>query len=159
DNPVVLDFAGGYGILTQMLKSAGFEAWQYDPHVVPFLAADRYLNDIHALPAESFDIVIALEVLEHLTDPEEMLRSVARILKPEGTLLLSTGIYRPGLHDRHWYYLATEGGQHITFWSEKALSSIAQRFGFRSLGYFPGADGFCILMSRLAADSLRERLS
>jgi SAM-dependent methyltransferase len=160
ENPALLDFGGGYGILTQMLKSAGFEAWQLDPYVsVPFLASDRCAGDLHALPAGSFDGVFALEVLEHLTDPDPLLRLLARALKPEGILLLSTGIYRPGVHDRHWHYLATEGGQHVTFWSEKALACCAQRIGFRSMGYFPGGDGFCILWSRLEEGPLRERLA
>ena len=38
ERPVVLDFGGGYGLLAQMLKSGGYEAWQVDPYVpVPFL--------------------------------------------------------------------------------------------------------------------------
>jgi SAM-dependent methyltransferase len=158
--PVVLDYGGGYGLLAQMLKSAGYEAWQVDPYVpVPFLAADRHLRDLADFPDGSFDLVFALEVLEHLTDPVADLERLSRRLRPGGTLMLSTTIYRPEVHDRHWHYLAAAWGQHVTFWSRPALLRAAERAGFRSVGYFPGTDGFFILFSGLAAGDLKAKLA
>jgi SAM-dependent methyltransferase len=160
ERPVVLDFGGGYGLLAQMLKSGGYDAWQVDPYVpVPFLAADRCLSTLDDFPEAGFDLIFSLEVLEHLTDPIATLEGLARRLKPEGTLMLSTGIYHPGGHNHQWPYLATEGGQHITFWSHPALVYAAGRLGFSSLGLFPGSEGFFILFSKLGAESLRARLS
>src|SRR5512135_1056794 len=160
DRPVLLDFGGGYGLLAQMLQSGDYEVWQVDPHVpTPFLAANRCLHRLDEFPDASFDLIFALEVLEHLVAPLPVLERLARLLKPAGTLMVSTGIYRPGEHDRHWTYLAAEGGQHVTFWSRAALAHAAGRAGLRSLGYFPGNDGFFILMSHLPADALRARLA
>jgi SAM-dependent methyltransferase len=160
ERPVVLDFGGGYGLLAQMLKSGGYEAWQMDPYVpVPFLAADRCLSALDDFPEAGFDLIFALEVLEHLTDPIATLEGLTRRLKPGGTLMLSTGIYQPGQHNHQWPYLAAEWGQHITFWSHPALVHAAGRLGFSSLGLFPGAEGFFILFSKLRAESLRAGLS
>ena len=157
--PVVLDYGGGYGLLAQMLKSGAYEAWQTDAYIpVPFLAADRCLSDLTEFPAASFDLVFALEVLEHLIDPPAVLDRLARLLKTTGTLMLSTSIYYPGMHDHHWFYLATEFGQHITLWSHDALVHAAAQAGFRSLGHFPGNEGFFILLSKLPADALKARL-
>jgi 2-polyprenyl-3-methyl-5-hydroxy-6-metoxy-1,4-benzoquinol methylase len=159
ERPILLDFGGGYGLLAELLKSGGFEVWQADPHVpVPFLAADRSLHSLDEFPDGSFEAIFALEVLEHLADPLPVLQRLVRMLKPDGTLMVSTGIYRPGEHDRRWTYLATEWGQHITFWSREALAHAAEQVGLGSLGYFPGNDGFCILMSRLPAEALKARL-
>jgi SAM-dependent methyltransferase len=159
-HPVLLDFGGGYGLLAQMLKSSGFEVWQYDQHVpVPFLASDRCLSAVDSFTEEGFDLIFALEVLEHLTDPMTTLESLASRLKPGGTMMFSTELYQPGTYDRHWNYLATEWGQHVTFWSRRALAVAARRLGFSSLGFFPGAGGFFILVSRLSADVLRDRLT
>jgi SAM-dependent methyltransferase len=160
ERPVVLDFGGGYGLLAQMLKSGGYEAWQVDPYVpVPFLAADRCLSALDDFPEAGFDLIFALEVLEHLTEPMATLEGVARRLKPGGTLMLSTGIYHPGGHNHQWPYLAAEWGQHITFWSHPALVHAAGRLGFSSFGLFPGSEGFFILFSKLGAESLRAKLS
>lgn len=38
----------------------------------------------------SFDVVVALQVIEHLESPVELLQEVRRILKPDGVLVLST---------------------------------------------------------------------
>jgi SAM-dependent methyltransferase len=42
------------------------------------------------LPDASFDVVCAFETIEHLDDQREFLHEAARVLRPEGTLLVST---------------------------------------------------------------------
>lgn len=41
-------------------------------------------------PDDSFDAVVALQVIERFENPEELVREVRRVLKPEGVLILST---------------------------------------------------------------------
>jgi ubiquinone/menaquinone biosynthesis C-methylase UbiE len=42
-----------------------------------------------ALPAASFDRIICTEVLEHTTNPEEILAELARLLKPDGRAVIT----------------------------------------------------------------------
>jgi len=42
-----------------------------------------------ARPAESFDRVICTEVLEHTTNPEEILGELARLLRPDGRAVIT----------------------------------------------------------------------
>jgi SAM-dependent methyltransferase len=48
------------------------------------------LNGVLDIPDASLDVVLSLAVLEHLTQPERHLSEVYRILRPGGTLLLTT---------------------------------------------------------------------
>lgn len=57
------------------------------------------------LPEASVDVIVALDVLEHLSDPLTMLNEAFRVLKPGGVLFMSTpNRFTPGLepHVRLW---------------------------------------------------------
>lgn len=93
-----LDYGAGIGNFTRKLLASGrFE--QIDgadillppenlPSTIRWHRLD--LNDADAIPATSFDVVIAAEVIEHLENPRQVAREWFRILKPGGTLILST---------------------------------------------------------------------
>lgn len=50
------------------------------------------MADAETLPfrEESFDAVVATEVLEHLDEPERLLREVSRVLRPNGRFFMTT---------------------------------------------------------------------
>ncbi len=50
-----------------------------------------YVSDIKSIPvpSESFDVILCTEVLEHVPEPIEVLREMARLLKPGGRLLIT----------------------------------------------------------------------
>jgi SAM-dependent methyltransferase len=61
------------------------------------LGEDRVVaGTAHALPFEEgrFDLVTALDVLEHLEDDEAGLRELGRVLRPNGFVLLTVPAYR-----------------------------------------------------------------
>ena len=94
----VLDYGAGTGNLTRRLRAldrfekitgADILARPPDlPNEIAWYCLD--LNEGKAIPAASFDAVIAAEVIEHLENPREVAREWYRLLKPGGTLLLST---------------------------------------------------------------------
>ena len=150
----VLDFGGGYGLLAQMLVDGGYDAWTSDEYVSrPFLAPHRNLV-FSALEPGSFDVVTAFEVFEHLLEPIRLGGRLAGLLSKSGTLIVSTGLYDPRVHDETWPYLAREGGQHVTLWSESAVRHFARVAGFASVGLFPGDGGFMIVFSYQAPPAL-----
>ena len=51
-----------------------------------------------AIESESFDIVVCEQVLEHLEDLVPALRTLDRVLKPGGRLVLGVPVFLPPLH-------------------------------------------------------------
>ena len=70
------------------------------------------LSDAHslALKDDAFDVVLCTEVLEHLREPQRAIDEMYRVLKPGGTLLLTTRFLFP-IHDApDDYYRFTKYG-------------------------------------------------
>jgi SAM-dependent methyltransferase len=67
--------------------------------------------DAVALPIanSSVDVVMALEVLEHMPDPQKLLAEAARVLRPGGRLVLTVP-FMFGVHDFRDYYRYTPLG-------------------------------------------------
>lgn len=49
--------------------------------------------------SDEFDLIVSLETFEHLRNPQPVLRELNRILKPEGTVIVTCP-------NDHWYYRA-----------------------------------------------------
>jgi len=54
------------------------------------LAIDYRHGGVEDLAEPAFDLIVSLEVIEHVTDPALFLSHIARLLKPDGLLILST---------------------------------------------------------------------
>lgn len=68
------------------------EAAERASALYPTPNANYKVADLPTLPHsdESFDVVVALQVIEHLESPEELVREAKRVLKPDGVLVIST---------------------------------------------------------------------
>lgn len=102
----VLDIGCGGGSLTYLLAKAGAETVGAENEELGLQLARENLASVsekhlrctfvHAsaykLPfeAESFDVVVSCEVIEHLRKPERMLNEAKRVLKPGGKFILTT---------------------------------------------------------------------
>jgi 2-polyprenyl-3-methyl-5-hydroxy-6-metoxy-1,4-benzoquinol methylase len=91
----VLDLGAGSGALAERLQAAGLRVTAADIKNYfelnsEFLEVD--LNDpdfARTVPSE-FDLITSVEVIEHLENPTAFLRSICRLLKPNGVAILTT---------------------------------------------------------------------
>lgn len=119
-----VDYAGGYGLLVRLMRDNGFDFRWYDKYCENLFSRDFVAPQAGSEPVE---LLTAFEVFEHLADPwselERMLAFSRNILFT--TQLLPEPVPRPG----EWWYYGVEHGQHIAFYTRRALASLAKRAG------------------------------
>lgn len=93
----VLDLAAGSGAMSQRLVDSGYRVTATDyvsenfrlHSSIPFFRTD--LNEQFSIGREQgFDAIMASEIIEHLENPRNFTRECFSLLKPGGTLVLST---------------------------------------------------------------------
>ena len=98
----VLDVGCGPGVIVdELVHGAGCEFWGVDVSPLMIDAATQRFRTYPRthfvvggvtpldFPAETFDAVIAMGLLEYLDDPELVAREMYRVLKPGGTLIVT----------------------------------------------------------------------
>lgn len=78
-----------------------------------------YVCDATAIPVPDgqFDVVLCTEVLEHVPEPIQVIREMARVLKPGGKVLLTAPL-GSGIHQEPYHFY----GGYTPYWYEKFLA-------------------------------------
>jgi FkbM family methyltransferase len=118
-----LDYGGGYGLFVRIMRDFGFDFYWFDKFCTNLFAKgfefDETKNDL-------YELVTAFEVFEHFSNPIE---EIENILKISRNILFSTEILpqnspKPG----EWWYYSPHDGQHISIYTLKTLSVIAEKY-------------------------------
>ena len=117
----LLDFGGGEGLLVRLLRDIGINATFHDKFGSGAFA--RTFRHAGEPPA----IVTSFEVWEHFVDPWAGIQQIFD-WQPR-YVFISTVLY--GGQGPAWWYLAPEHGQHVFFYTPRAVDLIAKRFGYR----------------------------
>jgi len=117
----ILDYGGGYGILTRMLRDTGVDCYWID----------KYANNLFARGFEDkvkskYDMVTAFELFEHFENPVDEIEYVIQKYNPK--ILLFSTMLHDGNPPKDWWYFVPEGGQHITLYTRKSLQLLAEKF-------------------------------
>ncbi|MCA6108850.1 bifunctional 2-polyprenyl-6-hydroxyphenol methylase/3-demethylubiquinol 3-O-methyltransferase UbiG [Bradyrhizobium cenepequi] len=119
----ILDIGCGAGLLCEPLARLGAQVIGIDPSATNIAAAKLHADKGHLAidyrcttveeidARERFDIVLAMEVVEHVTDVGVFVRRCATMLKPGGLMVLST-------LNRNWksFALAIVGAEYVLRW-------------------------------------------
>ncbi|MCP3393961.1 bifunctional 2-polyprenyl-6-hydroxyphenol methylase/3-demethylubiquinol 3-O-methyltransferase UbiG [Bradyrhizobium sp. CCGB12] len=119
----VLDIGCGAGLLCEPLSRLGAQVIGVDPSASNIAAAKLHADRSHLAidyrcttveeidPRERFDIVLAMEVVEHVVDVGVFLKRCASMLKPNGLMVVST-------LNRNWksFALAIVGAEYVLRW-------------------------------------------
>jgi SAM-dependent methyltransferase len=133
----IVEVGSGLGYLTAALNSAGFDVTGLDisaeavakaqtrfgPH---YQWQDVFEPDDCFLGA--FDFAILLETIEHVADPKVFLGAVTRLLKPNGSLLVTTP--NRDAHPRDAQWRTDLPPVHLFWLTESAVTELATGIGY-----------------------------
>ena len=94
---------------------------------------------VPAIPEESIDLLLCLDVLEHLRDPWSTLSRLHRLVKPQGCCIISTpnvrhaSVVLPLLFAARWRYQGSGimDRTHLRFFTRSSACDLAREAGFR----------------------------
>ncbi len=118
-----LDYGGGNGTLSSLLRAARLESASYDPFVD---------GDLDPASLGRFDLVTAFEVFEHVPDIQATLDTISSLLTPGGVLLFSTLVSDEAIRAGEkltWWYASPRNG-HISLHTRQSLTLLAYRYDF-----------------------------
>jgi SAM-dependent methyltransferase len=134
----ILEVGSGLGYLTYSLRKANYDASGLDISKTAVKHANETFGDHYIcadlfeyarLQPETFDIVILTEVIEHVDNPLDFIKSIIKLLKPDGRAIITTlnktfypadTIWATDLPPVHYWWL-----------SEESMSSIAKTLNLK----------------------------
>ncbi|MEK7560608.1 MAG: methyltransferase domain-containing protein [Patescibacteria group bacterium] len=136
----ILDVGCSYGLFLKTAKEAGYDVHGLELNEKAAAHAERefgipverkLLEDAH-FPENHFDIVTMFGVVEHLIRPVEVLREVARILKPGGLFVgRCPNVYGLVCGILHAAARTFTGRVHVSYFSEPTLRLLFEKAGFQ----------------------------
>lgn len=136
----ILDIGAGYGFLLEIAKKRGWEV--YGTEIIgPALDACRgkgiqmfegTLADIDFGELQ-FDVIVSIEVIEHLNTPKPFVTKVHELLRPGGLFYITTPNFDSTL--RYWLgekYDVIGYPNHLCYYTAKTLKTLLETNGFVS---------------------------
>ncbi len=158
-NTQILDAGCGGGYVMHELYTMGYKnIWGFDVSESGInVAKENYRDTSNNLkvhnaynselpshfPQKGYDIILSVEVIEHMFSPKEYMKNVSLWLKENGFLILTTPYhgYLKNLlisllnkSDTHFNPLNEVG--HIKFFSKKTLYTLFQEHGFKTVKFY-----------------------
>jgi hypothetical protein len=139
-----LDYGGGNGRLSQLLKQQGIDYLTYDPYGK---------SDLDESQDRKANVISAFEVLEHTANPAETFADMLRFADDRVIFVASTQVSDGRLDSGvlGWEYIAPRSG-HVTIYTRRSLQLLAQRY---ALDYMPVTRGLHIMSRGIPAKKMK----
>lgn len=161
----VLDIGAGSGIIGAQLKERGItnlvavDTCPATREHLKSIYAEVY-EDVGKLKGRQYDIILLLDVLEHMADPFTFLKDLAPLVAPNGKILISV----PNI--AHWgvripllfgFFNYTKRGlldeTHLQFFNRRRFITLVKQPGFRVNQFSSSIPPFEFVLPRLLWDN------
>jgi hypothetical protein len=144
-----LDFGGGCGLFTRLMRDVGFDYYWSDPYADNLLAKGFEYDPENG----SVELVTSFESFEHFADP---MKELTQMFSYSPSIFFSTEtLPLPPPPPGQWYYYAPHHGQHVSLYSLKTFKYIAGRF---NVNYYTNGNDLHLL-TRKKIPSARLQLT
>ncbi len=130
----VLDIGGGEGFAMEVAREMGMEPYglelsesaaaqlreKFGPGRIFHTNIDDFDTDLR------FDVITMFDLIEHVRAPHEVMAKAARLLKPDGWLMLTTpdiGSLSARLMRKYWVHLKRE---HLYYFDKKTIARLLE---------------------------------
>jgi 2-polyprenyl-3-methyl-5-hydroxy-6-metoxy-1,4-benzoquinol methylase len=154
DRPALLDIGCNKGFLLAAAIEQGWNVWgveavpeltaafrrQFRPFAPNVLSA-TFSQAQARLQDEAFDMITAIDMIEHFEEPEADLASIHRLLRPGGIFMLQTpdgGCEQAQSAGERWG--ALKPLEHLHIFNRRNLAVLLQRLGFAEIAFFEPFD-------------------
>ena len=121
---VFLDYGGGYGIFTRLMRDYGYDFYSYDKYC-DNLVSRGFDGDIKN---NRYDCITSFENFEHFENPID---DIEKIFSLTDLVIFSTVLISlPAPKTGEWHYYCLEHGQHVSLFSKKSLEYIGLKYGY-----------------------------
>jgi len=125
----ILDFGSGSGEMTRELRIRGLNVTPLEPMINGFLKDQNY--------SRGFDVIIAVEVIEHLLNLWEELKELDKVLVEGGIMIFSTALTNDFIETpqaaevfQKWWY--KDDPTHVSFFCNRAVKVLAEMGGWKA---------------------------
>ncbi len=145
EQPRLLDFGSGFGRWARAAARVGFHVYAYEPSETRGAeSVDEFtlVHDLSEITGLRFDAINLEQVLEHVPDPEETLRTITAFCKPDTVLRIRVpNILRPPEGSRVWADWPYDGKrvhamapfEHLHGFTPPSLVNLIKRSGYEPL--------------------------
>ena len=119
-----MDYGGGNGILSKILREYNWMSTSYDPFV------DK---DVQTEDLGKFNLITVYEVFEHVSDINNLMKIITSLLTDDGIVMFSTLVSDGNIIKNQrltWWYASPRNG-HISLFTMRSLHNIAIKFHLR----------------------------
>ena len=132
----LLDIGAGTGDFLNTAKKNNWQVRGVEPSkTARDLAAEKGIqleDNIYNFSDEKFDVITLWHVLEHITDLDEYITQIKKLLSPKGILIIAVPNFK-SYDAKHYkqFWAAYDVPRHVWHFSQKSISLIFKEFNFK----------------------------